>query len=67
MKNLKEHRMIKKGLLQKDVAKKVNISNSFYSMIEGGSRICSFPIAKKIALALDLSLDEFYLLYYKNK
>lgn len=59
MLNLKEIR-IKKGLMQKDVAKLSNITPSFYCLIEKGERKPSLETAKSIADALGVSLDEFY-------
>lgn len=65
IKTLKDHR-IEKQLLQKDVAKKANISKSFYSLIESGHRSCSIDTASKISEVLDLSLNEFHNLLKKK-
>lgn len=63
--NLKNKR-IEKGLLQREIADKAGISRSFYSLIETGSRVPSMRIGSKIALILNLTLDEFYKMIKKN-
>lgn len=51
---------IKKGLLQKDVASAASVSRAFYTQIENGTRIPSMPVAKSMADALGLTLDQFF-------
>jgi len=51
---------IAKGLFQKDVAQAANVTRAFYTQIENGIRIPSMPVAKAMADALGLSLDEFF-------
>lgn len=63
--NLKVTR-INRGLLQRDIADRVGISRSFYSLIETGFRVPSIHVAKEIALVLNLSLDELYALIKKK-
>lgn len=57
--NLQELRK-KKGLLQKEVAKRCNISPGFYSLIENGKRKPSLETARNISSVLGVTLDEFY-------
>lgn len=57
--NLKEIRL-SKYLLQREVAKSSGIGTSYYCLLEKGERIPSFQTAKRIASALDLTLDELY-------
>lgn len=58
-KDLKSIRLEKK-LSHNQVADLSSISRAFYTMIENGSRTPSFGVANKIALALGLTLDEFF-------
>ena len=58
-KSLKKIR-ISKGLLQKDIAEAIKISPAFYSLIESGERLPSMKTAKRIALCMGITLDEFY-------
>lgn len=55
--NLKQIRNTK-GLLQRDISDKYGISQSYYSQIENGYRNPSLDFAKKIALALNISLED---------
>jgi transcriptional regulator with XRE-family HTH domain len=50
---------VKKGLLQKEVAAKLNISQVYYSYIENGSRNVDFPLALEICRVLELDLNDF--------
>lgn len=56
-KNLKQIRNTK-GLLQREISDKYGISQSYYSQIENGYRSPSLDFAKKIALALNISLED---------
>lgn len=47
-----------KGLSQIELAKRSGVSQPFISQIEKGERIPSVFIAKKIAIALDKTVDE---------
>lgn len=49
-----------KKLSHHQVAKLSGISRSFYTLIENGNRTPSIKVAKKISMALDLTLDEFF-------
>ena len=49
-----------KGMLQKDVAKAAGVTRSFYTLVENGTRTPSLQVAKFMADALGLSLDEFF-------
>lgn len=57
--NLKQIRNTR-GILQRDITDKYGISQSYYSLIENGYRNPSLDFAKKISLALNISLDEVY-------
>jgi transcriptional regulator with XRE-family HTH domain len=48
----------KKGYTQKDVAARIGVAKSTYSLYESGNREPSVPIIKKIAAALEVSADE---------
>ena len=50
---------IRKGLLQKEVAAKLNISQVYYSYIENGSRNVDLPLALEICRVLELDLNDF--------
>ena len=50
----------KKGLRQSDLAKKVGIFQSEISEIETGERKPSVYLAKRIAKALGVSIDELF-------
>lgn len=45
---------IERGILQKDLAKKVGISSNYISLLEGGKRSPSYRTLKKIAGALGM-------------
>lgn len=47
-----------KGLSQKDVAEKIGVAKSTYSLYESGNREPNVQIIKKIANVLDVSADE---------
>ena len=49
-----------KGMLQKDVAKAAGVTRAYYTLIENGTRTPSLQVAKSMADALGLSLDEFF-------
>lgn len=49
-----------KNLSQKQVAERAKISRAFYTHIENGHRTPSMKVAKRLADALDLSLDDFF-------
>ena len=51
---------IKKGLRQSDLAKRVGVFQSEISEIETGERKPSVYLAKRIARALGVSLDELF-------
>lgn len=58
-KNLETIRLERK-LSHNEIADLSNISRSFYTLIENGNRTPSIGVAKKISLALNLTLDEFF-------
>ncbi len=58
-KNLESIRLERK-LSHNEIANLSGISRSFYTLIENGNRTPSIGVAKKISLALDLTLDEFF-------
>lgn len=58
-KSLKDIRL-SKNLFQRDIVERCNISIAFYSLMESGYRNPSMKTAKKIALCLGITLDEFY-------
>ena len=49
----------KKGLKQEDVAKQVDISRPYYTMIEAGKRDAYFALAINICRVLDLDISKF--------
>ena len=49
-----------KGLTMKEVSTKADISECYYSQIEGGVRNASVPVAKKIAEVLGFSWQKFF-------
>lgn len=55
--NLKEARMSRK-MTQKDVAEKIGVAKSTYSLYESGNREPGVAIIKKIAKVLNVSADE---------
>lgn len=58
-KNLETIRL-EKELSHNEIANLSGISRSFYTLIENGNRTPSMGVAKKISLALSLTLDEFF-------
>lgn len=50
----------KTGLTMNDVSKKLDISESYYCLIEHGERKPSVPVAKKIAAVLGFDWTKFY-------
>ncbi|MCF6466388.1 helix-turn-helix transcriptional regulator [Clostridium sp. Cult2] len=57
--NLESIRLERK-LSHNEIADLSGISRSFYTLIENGNRTPSIGVAKKISLALNLTLDEFF-------
>ena len=57
--NLESIRLEKK-LSHNEIADLSGISRSFYTLIENGNRTPSIGVAKRISLALNLTLDEFF-------
>lgn len=55
--NLKEARL-KKNLSQKEVAEKIGVAKSTYSLYESGNREPNVDTIKKIADVLDVSADQ---------
>lgn len=49
----------RKGLVQADVAEKLGVSRSYYTMIESGQREIYFTLALKICHVLDLNINDF--------
>jgi putative transcriptional regulator len=49
----------KKGMIQAEVAEKIGVSRSYYTMIEAGSRDIYFSMAMKICEVLDLNINDF--------
>ena len=47
-----------KGLLQADVAEKLGVSRSYYTMIEAGNREIYFTLAINICRVLDLNIND---------
>lgn len=65
-KSLKESRLnINKT--QFEIAKIVGISESYYNLIENGNRVPPVNTAALIAKTLNITLDEFFLLYNFTK
>lgn len=48
---------IERGMLQKDLAKKVEVSNNYISLLEGDKRNPSYETLGKIAAALDITIS----------
>jgi transcriptional regulator with XRE-family HTH domain len=48
-----------KGLVQAEVAQRLNVSRSYYTMIEAGDREIYFTLALKICSVLDLNMNDF--------
>ena len=51
---------INQNLSHKEVAEKAQISRVFYTQIENGNRTPSMKVAKRLADAFGLSLDDFF-------
>ena len=49
----------KQGLLQADIADKLNISRSYYAHIEGGNHDIYFTLAINLCQVLDLDINDF--------
>lgn len=49
---------VRRGLSQAEMAEKVGVSQAMYSYYENGWRKPSLEVAKRIADALEISLDE---------
>lgn len=60
MNKLKQAR-IKAGKTQLDISKEIGITPSSYNMYENGERKIPSYIAEKIALLLDLDMEEIFL------
>jgi transcriptional regulator with XRE-family HTH domain len=52
-----------KDKTQLDIANAVGISESYYNLIENGKRTPPVDLAALLSKELNLSLDEFFLLY----
>lgn len=48
------------GILQRDITEKYGVSQSYYSLIENGYRRPSLDCAMRIALALNISLQDMF-------
>ena len=48
-----------KGVYQADIAEKLGVSRSYYTMIESGNREIYFTLAINICAALDLNINDF--------
>ena len=55
---LKEYRE-KKGLSQQELAARVGLKQTTISQYESGSRRPNLQIAKKLSVALEMTLDDF--------
>ncbi|WP_141432449.1 helix-turn-helix domain-containing protein [Bacillus sp. 03113] len=53
-------RRVEKKLTHEEVANKCNISRSFYTHVENGTKTPSVDVAKKIAKILDLKWTIFF-------
>lgn len=65
-KNLKDVRN-SLNLTQLDVAKSSGITEAHYNLIENGNRKPSLDVAYKIANALKISMDDFFILLNLTK
>lgn len=63
LKQLRRDRNIK----QMDLAKILDITNDYLSLIERGARTPSFKLAKKIADYFDTTMDEIFFSNQSNK
>lgn len=57
----------KKGLTQKSLAKKLNITHEYVSILERGLQTPSLLLAKNIADELKLTVDEIFFENTQNK
>jgi transcriptional regulator with XRE-family HTH domain len=64
--SIKEARL-KRNKTQLDIAKAVNISESYYNLIENGKRTPPVDLAAVISRELNITLDNFFLLYNLTK
>lgn len=48
-----------KGMIQAEVAQKLGVSRSYYTMIEAGSREIYFSLALRICEILKLNMNDF--------
>lgn len=48
-----------KGIYQADIAERLGVSRSYYTMIEAGNREIYFSLAINICAVLDLNINEF--------
>ncbi len=55
------------GILQRDITEKYGVSQSYYSLIENGYRRPSLDFAMRIALALNISLQEICELLFMDR
>ena len=60
LKKLKDER-VKRGLTNRDMADKLNITTEYYWMIENGKRRLSYKMAVKIASILESTPDQIFL------
>lgn len=58
-KNLENIRKLNK-MSHNQVAQKSGISRVFYTMIENGQRTPSMGVAKRLSMALNISLDQLF-------
>lgn len=55
------------GFDQRTMAKLLGISRAAYSQIELGKQKMTFDLGYKIALLLNISCDDLFTLYYRNR
>lgn len=63
---LKQNRL-NAGLTMEDIAHKVNISKSYYSLIENGKRRINYELALKIANVFGVKPDSIFLKFESTK
>ena len=61
MKNQLKFLRTANGLQQKDVAKAIGVTTSYYGMIEVGTRKPSLVIALKLAKFFNISVEDIFL------
>ena len=61
MKNQLKFLRTTNGLQQKDVAKAIGVTTSYYGMIEVGTRKPSLVIALKLAKFFNISVEDIFL------